>query len=100
MKRTRVVPCDSGNAPPCSLTGFVRYSFDRGDSHTFTIGRGKGCGCVYVFMSELLSCSYVLMSESFLLARSDKMFAADSGTVHPMHCLTRGNVALYADGTQ
>ena len=28
------------------------------------------------------------------------MFANDSGAVHFVHCLTRGDVALYADGTQ
>ena len=36
----------------------------------------------------------------FLLARSDEMFAADSGAIHSVHCLTRGDVAFYADGTQ
>ena len=36
----------------------------------------------------------------FLLARSDEMFAADSGAAHSVHCLTRGGVAFYADGTQ
>ena len=31
----------------------------------------------------------------FLIARADEMFAACSGTVHPAHCLTRPNVALF-----
>ena len=36
----------------------------------------------------------------FLMARSDEMFAADSGTVHDVHRLTRGDVAFYAQATQ
>ena len=32
----------------------------------------------------------------FLIARSDEMFASDSGVVHPAHRLTRGDVALFA----
>ena len=36
----------------------------------------------------------------FLMTRSDEMFAADSGMVHDVHCLTRGNVAFYAQSTQ
>lgn len=34
-----------------------------------------------------------------LLARSDEMFASASGSVHPVHCLTRDDVALY-DGDE
>ena len=36
----------------------------------------------------------------FLMARSDEMFAADSGVVHPVLCLTRGDVAFFATSTQ
>ena len=36
----------------------------------------------------------------FLMTRSDEMFAVDSGVVHPVHCLTRGDVAFFATGTQ
>ena len=36
----------------------------------------------------------------FLVARSDDLFAPDSGAAHSVHCLTRGDVAIYADGTQ
>ena len=36
----------------------------------------------------------------FLMTRSDEIFAADSGVVHPVHCLTRGDVAFFATGTQ
>ena len=36
----------------------------------------------------------------FLLTQPDEMFSADSGAVHSMHCLARGDVAFYADGTQ
>ena len=36
----------------------------------------------------------------FLLARSDEMFATDSGAVHRVHCLTRGDVAFNDDVTQ
>ena len=32
----------------------------------------------------------------FLIARSDEVFASDSGVVHPAHCLTRGDVAFFA----
>ena len=64
-KRTRAVPCGGGNAPPCSPTRFDRHAFDRGESHLLTVGRGKCSGCVYVFISELLSCVYVFMSELF-----------------------------------
>ena len=42
----------------------------------------------------------VSMSKLFLLARSDKMFASDFEAVHSVHCLTRGDVVFYADGTQ
>ena len=42
----------------------------------------------------------VLCLSCFLLARSDEMFAADSGAVHSAHCLTRGDVAFYAGSTQ
>ena len=36
----------------------------------------------------------------FLVARSDKVFASDSGVVHPEHCLTRGDVAFFAGDVQ
>ena len=36
----------------------------------------------------------------FLMTRSDEMFAADSGVVHGVYSLTRGDVAFYAQGTQ
>ena len=36
----------------------------------------------------------------FIMTRSDEMFAADSGMVHDVHSLTRGDVAFYAQGTQ
>ena len=32
----------------------------------------------------------------FLIARADELFASVAGTVHPVHCLTRGDVAPYA----
>ena len=56
-----------------------------------------------VFMYSCLSSYPVFMCfglSYFLLARSDELFAADFGAVHSVHCLTRGNVAFYADGTQ
>ena len=34
----------------------------------------------------------------FFVARSDEIFASPTGEVHPAHCLTRGDVALYAGG--
>ena len=34
----------------------------------------------------------------FLVARSDEIFASPTGVVHPVHCVTRGDVALYAGG--
>ena len=34
------------------------------------------------------------------MERSDEMFAADSGVIHDVHCLTRGDVAFYAQGTR
>ena len=30
----------------------------------------------------------------FLLTQPDEMFSADSGAVHSVHCLTRGDVAF------
>ena len=36
----------------------------------------------------------------FLMTRSDEMFTADSEVVHPVHSLTRGDVAFFATGTQ
>ena len=36
----------------------------------------------------------------FLIARSDEMFASDSGVVHPAHCLTRGDVAFFDGDVQ
>ena len=36
----------------------------------------------------------------FFIARSDEMFASSAGGVHPAHCLTRNDVALFAGGTQ
>ena len=36
----------------------------------------------------------------FLLARSNDMFAANSGAVHSVHCLTRGDIAVYIGSTQ
>ena len=33
------------------------------------------------------------------MTRSDEMFAAGSGVVHPVQCLTRGDVAFFATGT-
>ena len=31
----------------------------------------------------------------FFVARSDELFASPAGAVHPVHCLTRRDVALY-----
>ena len=31
----------------------------------------------------------------FLIARADEVFATSSGKVHPAHCLTRRDVALF-----
>ena len=36
----------------------------------------------------------------FLIARSDEVFASDSGVVHPAHCLTRRDVASFAGDAQ
>ena len=36
----------------------------------------------------------------FLIARSDEVFASDSGVVHPAHCLTRGGVSFFAGDVQ
>lgn len=36
----------------------------------------------------------------FFVARSDEIFASTSGVVHPVHCLRRADVALYAGGQQ
>ena len=36
----------------------------------------------------------------FLIARSDEVFASDSGVVHPAHCLTRGDVAFFVGDVQ
>ena len=41
-----------------------------------------------------------LCLSSFMLARSDEIIAADSGAVHSVRCLTRGDVMFYADCTQ
>ena len=35
-----------------------------------------------------------------LMTRWNDMFAADSGVVHGVYSLTRGDVAFYAQGTQ
>ena len=35
----------------------------------------------------------------FLIARSDEVFASDSGVVHPAHCLTRGGCCLFSPTT-
>ena len=34
----------------------------------------------------------------FFVARSDEIFASPAGAVHPVHCLTRRDVALYKGG--
>ena len=34
------------------------------------------------------------------MARLDEMFAADSGVVHDVHFLTRGDVAFYTQGAE
>ena len=36
----------------------------------------------------------------FFVVRSDVIFASASGVVHPIHCLTRGDVALHMGGLQ
>ena len=36
----------------------------------------------------------------FLIARSDEVFASDSGVVHPAHCQTRGDAAFFAGDVQ
>ena len=36
----------------------------------------------------------------FLIARADEMFATSSGLVHPAHCLTRRDVALFRGDSQ
>ena len=53
--------------------------------------RSGGDSAVAVFMCLFLSYYPVFMClclSYFLLARSDEMFAADSGAVHSVHCLT------------
>ena len=37
----------------------------------------------------------VLALGYFFVARSDEIFASPAGAVHPVHCLTRRDVALY-----
>ena len=34
----------------------------------------------------------------FFVARSDEIFASPTGVVHPVHCLTERDVALYRGG--
>ena len=36
----------------------------------------------------------------FLMTRSDEVFAMDTGVVHQVHCLTRGDVAFYSGRQQ
>ena len=36
-----------------------------------------------------------LALDYFFVARSDEIFASPAGAVHPVHCLTRRDVALY-----
>ena len=41
-----------------------------------------------------------LALDYFFVGRSDEIFASASGVLHPVHCLTRGDVALYSGGRQ
>ena len=71
---------------PCRvcLKDFVRYAFDGGNFHPL-MGYGReGDGCVYV---GVIFCWNALMS------------TADSGAVHSVHHLARGDIAFYADVT-
>ena len=51
-----------------------------------------GAGVKEMWLCLCLSC--------FLIARSDEVFASDSGVVHPAHCLSRGDVAFFAGDVQ
>ena len=42
----------------------------------------------------------VFKPQLFLLTPSDEMFAGSSGVAHPVHCLTRKDVALFSGETQ
>ena len=75
------------DAPPGASSGVLGDAVKGGGSHPLLGCRGKGdvaCLCL----------SY------FLIARSDEVFASDSGVVHPAHCLTRGGVASFAGDVQ
>ena len=43
---------------------------------------------------------FCLALGNFLMTRSDELFATDTGVVHQVHCLTRGDVALYSGRQQ
>ena len=49
-------------------------------------------------MAEFLDCRWhwaILFM--YFMARSDEIFACSPGVVHPAHCLTRDDVALFAE---
>ena len=89
----------------CALRGIARSQVERGvrrrtrlpvtwsmlrDAEDVAQSWGPGGRVMWL----CLSLSY------FLIARADEMFAASSGTVHPAHCLTRGDVAFFRGDSQ
>ena len=87
----RAVPYAGENVLPFSPIGFVRYALEGGHYHPLP-GSGDE-GVVAVFMC------YIFL-RYFRLGRSDDIFVDDSGEVHNVLCLTRGDVVFYADGTR
>ena len=69
-------------AMPRPLTGVFRYASRGGNPHSHVGPGGKRV------VTESVCLSY------FLMMGSNEVFAADSGAVHPVHCLTRGDVAV------
>ena len=89
----------------CALRGIARSQVDQGvrrrvrlpvtwsmlrDSEDVIQSRGAGGRVMWL----CLSLSY------FLITRADEMFASSAGVVHPVHCLTRRDVAFFQGSQQ
>ena len=78
------MPCGGGNAPLYPSTGFILYVFGAGDTHPLMESGGVNISAL--FMPEVFSIGTIGrdVRRRFRIVQS----------VHPVHCLTWGDVVL------
>ena len=89
----------------CALKGIARFHVEAGTRRRFRLPvtwrmllGGESSTPAWRIGGRVM---WLCLSLSFsLIARSDEIFASSSGVAHPVHCLTRKDVALFSGNNQ